>query len=339
MHSYDGAVQRAGVFAELPAVLSEAGIDPREVFDGTGISLADLRHSTRVPLASILSTFHAAALRLGCPHVGLIVGARFTFEIHGPIGRLMRSAETLEQAIFDFVTWQQGYSTAAVVYFNKAGDGAAFGYGAYDRTSPGSRQLYDCVMAVACRMISDLTQDRVRPVEVLLSQRRPDDVQPYLKHLKGRISFDQPQACVILDRDALRTPLASHDPLAHREALDELEALASRVIPNTSTRVAHQLKPLLHIGDPELGAVAAALNLHPRTLRRRLKAEGVTFEAIRDKVRFTLARELLDMTDLPIGAIGDAVAFSTHGAFLAAFRRWTGMTPSAWRKERTNLVT
>jgi AraC-like DNA-binding protein len=48
-----------------------------------------------------------------------------------------------------------------------------------------------------------------------------------------------------------------------------------------------------------------------------------------------MALELLDMTALPIGDIGRAVAFALHGAFIAAFRRWTGMTPRAWRARPT----
>lgn len=332
--AYEGAVQRAGVFAELPAILSEAGVDPREIFDNSGISLADLRFDTRLPLTQILTCFNNASTQLNCPHLGLLVGSRFVFDIHGPIGRLMRAAETLEQALVDFVTWQQGYSTAAVVYLNRVSGGVAFGYGCYVRSAPGLRQLYDCILAVACRMVSGLTDDCVRPAEILLSQRRPQDTQPYMTYLRAPLRFDQPQSCVIIDQDALRFPLPNRNAAVRREALTELKDLLAKFNPTTATRVAHQLKPLLHMGVPELDVLANNLGLHPRTLRRHLKAEGTTFEAIRDKVRLTLACELLEMTDLPVGAISDAVAYSTQSAFLAAFRRWTGTTPTLWRKQQ-----
>lgn len=44
-----------------------------------------------------------------------------------------------------------------------------------------------------------------------------------------------------------------------------------------------------------------------------------------------VARALLEVTDLGIGEIALALAYSTHAAFDAAFRRWSGMSPQKWR--------
>jgi AraC-like DNA-binding protein len=330
-HSYDDAVQRAGVFAELPALLVAEGVDPRDVFQGLDIDASQLRHDTKVRLVDMLVGLDRAARRIDCPHLGLLLGARFTFAIHGPIGRLMRSAATLEDALMDFVTWQQGYSDGAVVYFNKVAGGAALGFGAFVRSMPGTRQLYDGVVAVGCAMVSSLTEGKVTPAEILLNHRRPEDIKPYLRYLTAPIRFDQPQSCLVLDSRALSTELPSRNLVSRKEALADLERIASKIAPSFSARVAHRMKPLLHLGEPGLTAVSNALGINLRTLRRRLAEEGTTFEEIRDRVRFTLARELLDMTNLPIGEISDAVAYASHGAFISAFHRWTGTTPSKWR--------
>jgi AraC-like DNA-binding protein len=77
--------------------------------------------------------------------------------------------------------------------------------------------------------------------------------------------------------------------------------------------------------------------MSPRSLRRHLDAEGLSFEAVRDDVRFTVARELLEMTHLPIGEISAALAFASHSAFDQAFRRWSGTSPTAWRRGQTGL--
>lgn len=80
--------------------------------------------------------------------------------------------------------------------------------------------------------------------------------------------------------------------------------------------------------------MAAHLGTTPRTLRRALDAEGTTFEEIRDRVRFAMARELLDLTGLQAAHIALTLDFATPSAFVRAFRRWTGCTPSVWRAER-----
>jgi AraC-like DNA-binding protein len=74
-------------------------------------------------------------------------------------------------------------------------------------------------------------------------------------------------------------------------------------------------------------------------LRRHLAEEGITFEAVRDDVRFVLARELLALTDLPIGEISASLVFSNQTAFVRAFRRWSGSTPSQWRAAAGTIVT
>jgi len=51
-----------------------------------------------------------------------------------------------------------------------------------------------------------------------------------------------------------------------------------------------------------------------------------------DEVRFAMARELLTVTDLEIGDIAKALSYSAHSPFVDAFRRWSGPTPSEWRR-------
>jgi AraC-like DNA-binding protein len=78
-------------------------------------------------------------------------------------------------------------------------------------------------------------------------------------------------------------------------------------------------------------AVAAALGLHPRTLRRRLGENGQVFEALRDEVRLATALELLELTDLPVGEIAASLSYASPGVFAEAFRRMRGLSPRDWR--------
>jgi AraC-like DNA-binding protein len=60
---------------------------------------------------------------------------------------------------------------------------------------------------------------------------------------------------------------------------------------------------------------------------------------LKDEVRLAVARELLARTDIAISDVAAALGYATPSAFVRAFRRWTGGSPSAWRKEhRTEAV-
>jgi AraC-like DNA-binding protein len=80
--------------------------------------------------------------------------------------------------------------------------------------------------------------------------------------------------------------------------------------------------------------VARLFSMHRRTLNRHLSTEGLAFRRIADQVRFEIACELMMKTDMALGQIAAVLRYSELSAFTRAFRRWSGQTPSAWRRIR-----
>jgi len=79
--------------------------------------------------------------------------------------------------------------------------------------------------------------------------------------------------------------------------------------------------------------VAEIFGIHRRTLNRRMRARGLTFQELVEEVRYDIARQLLRETDLAIVAIAAVLDYADAAAFTRAFRRWSGTTPAAWRKD------
>ncbi|WP_199261144.1 AraC family transcriptional regulator [Paracoccus binzhouensis] len=84
---------------------------------------------------------------------------------------------------------------------------------------------------------------------------------------------------------------------------------------------------------PDFDSVAAALRLSPATLRRRLRAEGQGFAAIRAEIRLTHARQLLRDTNLSVAEIAARLGYGEPSAFHRAFLKLAGTTPAAFRRE------
>ncbi len=80
--------------------------------------------------------------------------------------------------------------------------------------------------------------------------------------------------------------------------------------------------------------MADRLNLHPRTLQRRLKDEGDSYLHVQARMRHRLACQWLKQGDISIDDISARLGFSDRRAFTAAFKRWEGATPSAWREQQ-----
>lgn len=325
-------MQRAGIFAELPALLAEQGFPPALAFAGSGIEPSSLAPETRLPFHAITAVLERAAAVTECPHLGLLLGQRFELFHHGVMGQLMQSSATLGQALRAFTLWQPGYSSGAIVYLQRMGDDFAFGYGA---AGTGGRVLYDAIGAIGLKMLRQLTAGAVEPEEIHLCFREPHDKSPYLRHLRVPVRFNQERVCLVLSGRQFDTPLPGADAERHRQSLIALKGAVEGMLPSVTLRTCNTLRRLLQEGTPGMEAVARELAMHPRTLRRRLAEEQTRFDSLCDSVRFEMAREFLDLTDLPISDISTALAYASPGNFADAFHRWTGHSPRDWRHHRS----
>src|SRR5690606_11850407 len=79
-------------------------------------------------------------------------------------------------------------------------------------------------------------------------------------------------------------------------------------------------------------AVALQLKVSPRTLKRRLAEQGTSYSELLDTLRQERAALLLEDPELSVQEIADLVGYSDTANFTRAFKRWTGLTPQAFRQ-------
>lgn len=324
--------QRAGPLAGLPALVSEMGGNLEEVFAGTGLTPGNLEPGRYLSVALFVTLLERAVIATGRPDFALQLGLRQMPSSLGALGKLMALAPTLGDALADFVSFQISNSRGAAAYLHRMGDDFAFGIGIYDRGNPASSLPYDLSIAIGCNLIRQLTGVRLDPLEILLIRRPPDDPVPYRAMAHCPVRFNEPQCCMILSRQQLGHALPTADPAARAAMLVDLHEVLSRAPWGVAGQVRHALRPALLQGLDSLHSVAQAIGLHHRTLERNLKEEGTRFDALRDEVRFTLAKELLALTSLPIGEVGASLSYASHSSFIHAFQRWSGTTPTKWRQ-------
>jgi AraC-like DNA-binding protein len=314
---------------ELAALLDEFGVDVRQVLAGTALDSLPTSPEARLPFAPMLHVLENAAAVTRCPHLGLMIGQRFNLAHHGLVGEMMRCAQTLGRAFADFTSWQQGYSSGAVVYLLPLGGYHALGYGA---TGMGNRVLYDAVMTIGVRIIDQITGGAVKPEEVHFAHRQPAEKAAYARFINAPVRFNEQRVCILVPSAALETPLPGANHLRHQALQAELRGRFSSMRPELTLRTRHAMRILMQRGMPSMQAVADELAMHPRTLRRHLAREQTSFEELCAALRFDTARELLDLTDLPVSEISTALAYASPSVFADAFRRWSGLSPTAFRR-------
>jgi AraC-like DNA-binding protein len=161
------------------------------------------------------------------------------------------------------------------------------------------------------------------------------------------LSYGEPLNAMWFDRALLDRPLRGAFPLLHEQAAQRVvQRVAQRaewteqqlhdqhvgpggpLVEQIERLLAHKPR-LLGLG---LDALAEELHVHARTLQRRLRDAGESHSAILGRVRYRLAQQWLHDAALPIEDISDRLGFSDRRSFTQAFTRWSGVTPSQFRR-------
>lgn len=326
-----------GPLASIPARLRQLGVEPGVVFSGLQIAEADLIPGNLVPYSEIVALLARAADATGRQTFGLELGEGHDHLALGALGQLMANAPTLGAALQDYVSMQMALSRAAASYLYRSGDTYVFGYGTYERNTPGSWQVYDLTIVVALNIVTSLSRGAIAPDEVLICHRPPADRRPYEHILRCVPQFDQSQNCLVLSATGMKYPIPGADPVARKQIVEKFNVNSGFAGNELTPRVRHLIRAAICTGDVSMTAIAASIQLSPKTLERHLAGENTSFEQIKDEVRYVVARDLLELTDMPIGEVALAVSFATHSAFDRAFVRWSGVTPSEWRSRLADV--
>jgi AraC-like DNA-binding protein len=321
---------RVGVVVEVPQVLRDLGTEPANVLHAAGIDAAVLRSPDNsisfVELSKLLQTCVAAT---GCNYFGLLVGQRATTDHLGLVGRLMRNAPTLGDAILDLCTHQQRYVRGAVSYLVIQNQTAFPGYAIYHPEVSNIGQISDGALAVGFQLISELAG--VRPSEVLFAHPTPANIGPYTRLFGVPPRFNAEQHALAFPKDLLALPVHGADPTLRRILEKSVAKYWAVRQPTAAERIVRVLRPRVVFGNVSLEDVAEQLSMHPRTLNRKLQAEGTSFRLLLNEARFQVARQLLAGTRIEVTDIALALGYNESSNFSHAFRRWAGTTPSEWR--------
>jgi AraC-like DNA-binding protein len=323
--------QRVGALCQLPGLLSELGLDPESIVASAGLLPSSLDYpDNRIPYAAFGRLMANTAHESGRPDIGLLMGNLWTLEHMGLVGELMKHSATLGDALRTLAVYHRLNSDGGVVFLSKSKDFATLGYAVHQPMVDGIEHIYDGVMACGWNFIRALLGPHCSNlVKVVYARARPVDPLPYRNFFRAPMSFDSDHTALYLPKRMLDQPVPGTDPKIRRQLEAQVEAATTS---DLLVRLRRALRLLLLTGEGSGDYVAQQLAMHRRTLHRRLKAQGTTFQQVLDEVRWDVSRQLLGHTRLSLGEVAGAIGYADASTFVRAFRRWSGTTPVKWRE-------
>lgn len=325
----------AGYTKSLVDVAVARGVGQAALLAEAQLKAADLKDAdARIPFARFKALMRAAKTLSGDPAFALHFGATSDFAELSVVGLISHSAATMGEA-FE----QMNRYARLVVDFDATNAGGRFaiarrrdGVWIEDRRA-NPDDFPELTESTWARFVWDFARafpkrpNYVKAVHV--THPRPAHAAAYREILKAPVTFGSDRNALLIDESWLDIRLGKTNRYAFGVFNERAAALLRRLEQSATARgqVELHLIPILHTGDTGMDRIAKLMGVSRPTLYRRLKAEGVTYEAVLDGLRRRMAEDYLKGRKLTANQAAYLVGFSDPSAFSRAFKRWTGRAP------------
>lgn len=316
------------------------GMSCEDALKGSDISLVELELNTSRFSALQILQIVINSLRL-TPGIALDVGSNFHVVACGIYGYAMLSSPDRQYLINVITKYAHLIDPLTKVEYVCRPGQSVWQFEPHltdDVMHPLYRFAVELKVSSAITVARDLYGPQFHFNEVQLRYPAPAHAAAYARCLQCPIEYGQEVNQIIFrDADAVMQGISRPDPITHALAIDFCDQEAKKLTATVSQ--AESVAALLNRSPnsfPCIEKVASDLLLHPRTLRRRLKAEGTSFTEIVHQHRLQLAIRYLSRNVLSNEEIAAKLGYSEASNFRKAFLTWTGNTPNSFRRGAAN---
>jgi AraC-like DNA-binding protein len=325
----------ARLVANVLTGASEEGVPRDGLVDAAGLRSVDLSDpDARVPLWTFVALWQLIAKRAADPGIAIRMGAAAVQPRQwGLLGYAMSYSSTLGVALQRLVRYGRILNDALELRLEEP----THDHVAIADTPPdlgaGLPYAVNYQFATLVGFSRKLTHADLVPTEIAFAYDPPRSTFEYRRFFRCPLRFGQPLSKVTFPRRGLDLPIPAGDEALAGYLSENAERVLRTLCTGTSTRerVRSAIWASLSDGPPTLHHVASALQLPPRTLQRRLAAEGTTLHREIEHIREQMAIAALRERAVPIEEVAFVLGYTESSTFYRSFKRWTGMTPRRFR--------
>lgn len=297
----------------------------------SGLQITPMAPSQRVTLEEIARLYQLAALETGDEMMGLWSRPIRPRALQHLV-TVQREASSLTSALYRFSTFWNLLLDDFRLDLSTRPDALELVLVPYSNTAQPQRFGHLLLLKLAHGLLSWLGGSETDVQTVRFAFKRPDFAADYAVVFPCPVEFDAPHTSIIFDPRQFNRPITRNTAEAalflERAPLDWI--FTSSRAHRTGLRVRAFLYGAA-LQTCQLSDAASALKMTPRTLNRRLKEEGTSFQDIKDALRRDIAIRALQLGLDSIEQIAFDTGFSAPTNFHRAFRKWTLRTPGSYR--------
>lgn len=309
------------------------GLARGELLDAAGLREDDLvDRDAYVPFARQIAL--GEAMVRARPDVNLGLGAlrQASTGTLGVLGYVVSHSATLRDALDAFVRFQT-LITDGVRFALTGTDPIRIGLEA-DPVFARMGHPIEALAGIWVALGRKLTLVDWKPECVSFQHAPQGDVREHERFFGVAPAFRAKSTAIAISRATMDLPIAAGKPALRPSMIQLCESTLAdlRGHGNLTERVRAALLQQVPSGIPSKTRLARSLAMSERTLNRRLEAEGSTYRDVLDDVRRELALAWLTDPHHAVYEVAFLLGYTEPSTFHRSFRRWTGVSPLAWRK-------
>lgn len=331
----DGVV-RVEALRLYSEVVRELGGDPARLLARAHIDPGALvQADTVISYRSMIQLLEHSAAELNCPDFGLRLASRQGgIAVLGPLEVAMRNSSTVGEAYRYCAGHLQVYSPVVHIQIedDRARERHFMRFEILLNRVPHQRQAVENALLLTHHAVLALSRGSFGAREVWFAHERLLPLAAYQRYFGGPVRFSQAFNAVFFNSRDLAQPIPEQNPQLYEMASSYIDRQFPSTAMHLVTRVHALAGRLLAQGLCSHVEVAARLSMHPRTLQRRLREEGTSFETIKDEVRRDAAARYLSQPDIPLTRIAALLGYSEPSVLTRSCQRWFASSPRRIRE-------
>jgi AraC-like DNA-binding protein len=315
------------------------GVESKDLLKGSGLIPAQLTEpATRVSIEQILAVFTNAQSLSQDPLAAARAGARATIASLGIYGYAVLSSPSHAHAVKVIQLYDRMVSPLTAMSFDLHGNWAVWSVTTHESLDahPAVRRfVLEFKFAAMQSILRDLYGGDQGFVDICLACRPAGaDSAVALGTLLGcKVDYCGASNQGRFPAAQMARPMVYANHLTHAQ-MCQLCDDALQLVGRNDTLAEQVMSQLLRSPGrfPDVNSMALALNLNPRTLQRRLEAEGMHYRELLGRVRARLALRYLRSTAMSTDEVAERLGYSDAANFRHAVLRWFGISPSQIRR-------
>ncbi len=328
------AYVRAAALLNFVEVARQVGLEPIAAVRAAGLDPRALSEpEMRVPAADVAQLLERSAEASDCPTFALRMARSRQLANFGAVSLLITHQATLREALATVIEYRNLLNESLAMSLEEHGELVILREELVAAPGAPMRQAYELAIGVIFRVCHALLGGRWRPESVHFTHAAPPDLAVHRSVFGANVEFGSEFNGIVFRAADLDRPNPTADPALAEYARTFVESLPRAQVGSLAREVSKAVYLLLPVGRASIVQVAQGLGLHPRTLQRRLAAEGEEFSQLVDRVRRDLAVRYVANPAYSLAQIARMLGYGQHSSFTRWFAAEFGAPPAAWRQQ------